>query len=223
MKKVYDFLGNLLFLFHTIADPKSVIIDESIALKELWESPKSSLKTKLKIFYHDLRQPWPWDNITESYNESWRIDSEGKKAPVRDRALFRVFNNKTVPYAIGIVGLAVGAFAGDVLRKKWKRSQSPGGFLAVWIAFKAARVLDITMGEQLTEKEIHKATLRAILKHHPDKWLPGETKAQHPSVGKIKEAESELKDFIKLSTEKQRSELKTYVESWWRQQSQGKE
>ena len=108
MKKSYKFLI-VFVLFSTQTFAKIVISDESIKLQEVWESPQSSLKQKIRIVYHDFKEPFPWGiNLWRAYNHAWdtRINIEQRKeTTIKDRALLRMYENKILATTLGVGAL----------------------------------------------------------------------------------------------------------------------
>ncbi len=175
MESCYKFLI-IFILFSTQAFAKIVISDESIKLQKVWESPKSSLKQKIKIIYHDFKEPFPWGiNLWKAYNHAWDTyyDIEfGKETTLKDRALLRMYSNKGLTSVLGLGMLSV---LSVVALGKMGLLPTPISPSAIKPPFEALKILGLESEDLEGEtSEKQETTIKGAYKHlalvkHPDK------------------------------------------------------
>ena len=175
MTKSYKFLI-VFVLFSTQTFAKIVISDESIKLQKVWESPQSSLKQKMKIIYHDLKEPWFPEgiNLWKAHNHTWDTYFDiksGKETTIKDRAFLRMYNNKGLTTSLG-----VGALSALSISVLWKMGLLPERMsLSKKQYFDALKTLKLNSRdlEGKTSKNqgtvLRDAFKKLVRKVHPDK------------------------------------------------------
>lgn len=182
------------------------ISDKSIQLQKVWESPQTGWKTKLRIIYHDLKEPWPWKPFWDYYGHVFDI-MDDKNATLKERAILRVYDNKTLAVGIPLVGAAILTMLADIYnRSKKKRFKADPKILSFIAVLHAMNLLNLTFSDIFdrgapkddAENIVKRAYRASLRRHHPDK-----TGASQASIRphQIRKAHDELLRWIRSQRE----------------------